>query len=73
MPTQQKWRSADRGRESEGSETAREMSKRSKKGFRKLENHELSEFTTLGGEESGSDSEMIEIEREDNISRKDGG
>ena len=49
------------------------MSKRSKKGVRKLENHELSEFTTLGGEESGSDSEMIEIEREDNISRKDGG
>ena len=49
------------------------MSKRSKKGFRKLENHELSEFTTLQGEESGSDSEMIEIEREDTISRKGGG
>ena len=46
------------------------MSKRSKKGFRKLESHELTEFTTLNGEESGSDSEMIEIEREDNISRK---
>lgn len=49
------------------------MSNRSKKGFRKLESHELSEFTTLKGEESGSDSEMIEIEREDNFSRKGGG
>ena len=49
------------------------MSKRSKKGFRKLENHELSEFTTLKGEESGSDSEMIEIERDDRIYRRGGG
>ena len=48
------------------------MSKHSKKGFRKLENHELSEFTTLHGEDSGSDSEMIEMDPE-NSSKRGGG
>lgn len=46
------------------------MSKHSKKGFRKLENHEMSEFTTLKGEESGSDSEMMDHE---DVSRREGG
>lgn len=50
----------------------RDMSKHSKKGFRKLENHELSEFTTLHGEDSGSDTDMIEMERE-NVSKRGGG
>ena len=50
----------------------KDMSKHSKKGFRKLENHELSEFSALHGDESGSGSEMIVLERE-NISRRGGG
>lgn len=50
------------------------MSKHSRKGFKKLENHELTEFTTLRGEDCGSDSELeaMELERE-NISRSGGG
>lgn len=46
------------------------MSKHSKKGFRKLENHELSEFATLKGEESGSDLEMMDHE---DVSGREGG
>ena len=42
------------------------MSRKSKKGFRKLEDHEMAEFTKLNGEESGSDSEIIELARERN-------
>lgn len=53
----------------EEGERARDMSK---KGFRKLENHELTEFTTLHDEDSGSDSEMIEMERE-SVSKRGGG
>ena len=45
------------------------MSRKSRKGFQKLENHELAEFTTLQGEESGSDSEMVELSREDSSGR----
>ena len=49
------------------------MSKHSRKGFKKLENHELSEFTTLQDEESGSDSEMMEPDHGNVSSRRGGG
>ena len=48
------------------------MSKHSRKGFRKLENHELAEFTSLKGEDSGSDSEMIELDPENASGRREG-
>ena len=48
------------------------MSKHSRKGFKKLENHELSEFTKLNDEESCSDSEMIELEHESVSRRREG-
>jgi methyl-accepting chemotaxis protein/Ca2+-binding EF-hand superfamily protein len=49
------------------------MAKHSRKGFRKLESHELSEFSTLKGEESGSDTEMIEEMEGESVSRRGGG
>ena len=49
------------------------MSKHSRKGFRKLENHELSEFATLQGDgESGSESEMMELAPERHSKRGGG-
>ena len=37
------------------------MSRKSKKGFKRLENHELSEFTSLNPGESGSESELLDL------------
>ena len=44
----------------------------SRKGFRKLENHELAEFTSLKGDESGSDTEMIELDHGNASRRREG-
>ena len=35
------------------------MSRKSKRGFKRLENHELTEFTTLNGEAGDSESEDL--------------
>ena len=39
------------------------MSRKSKKGFKRLENHELTEFTSLNGGpgDSGSESELLDL------------